>query len=93
METSKCDNTCIFHEKFAERLKTMEDAVKITADLKDAVRNLTDNVAKLHQAVINLSHERNNSMPASVRISIMIPSFLVSVSCALWIYGQMSALF
>ena len=91
MEKSKCSDACFLHDAFTKRLEMAEEATKITQDLKDAVRNLSDNVADLHQAVIRISHERNRSMPTGVRLSIYAPSILVTVATAMWIYGNIGA--
>jgi hypothetical protein len=91
MENQKCEENCSFRDEFAKRLETAENTIKITLDLKDAVRNLSDNVANLHQTVVRISHERNQSMPAGVRLSIYAPSILVTIATAMWIYENIGA--
>lgn len=92
MDHQKCDSTCNFHETIVNRMKAMEDTAKISLDLKEAVKNLSDNVAALHQAVVKMAAERNNSMPISVRVFIAVPSLLITVATLVWLHEHAGAL-
>lgn len=76
-----------------ERMKAIEEAIKVATDLKEAVINLTDNVAELHQAVMQMSiQQKSENMSASIRAFIIVPSILVSVSSILWIFERINIL-
>jgi hypothetical protein len=76
-----------------KRVGEMEDAAKITTDLKEAVRHLAENVAILHQAVVKMTAQRNEAMPGSVRVMILIPSVFITLSTLVWLFEHAGPMF
>jgi hypothetical protein len=72
-------------------MKAMEDTAKISADLKDAVRHLAENVTELHQIVKKMASQRNDVMPLGVRMAIIVPSSLVTAVSLVWLYEHTAA--
>lgn len=77
--------TCDFHSALMRRMSALEDAAKLTSELKQTLRHLSDNVAALHQAVVQISAQRSEAMPRSVRWAIWVPSVLVSAVSGIWL--------
>lgn len=76
-----------------KRVAAMEDTAKISLDLKEAVRHLAENVAILHQAVVKMATQRNEAMPGSVRVMILVPSVFVTLSTLVWLYEHAGPMF
>lgn len=75
-----------------KRVGALEVAAKSSAELRETLLHLSDNVAALHQAVVKLSCQRNESMPTSVRIAIAVPSVIVTMASSVWLIEQMARL-
>lgn len=73
-----------------KRMKALEDSARLTTDLKETLRHLSDNVAALHQAVVEVSTRRNEAMPWSVRWAIWTPSVLVTIASCVWLAGHLA---
>jgi len=67
------------------RVKALEDSARLSTELKEAVRHLSENVAALHQAVVKMAAQRNEAMPQSVRIAVIVPSLLVTAASCVWL--------